>query len=364
MIPTDPVTVVHVADRLSPRGGADLHLRSVVNTAPSSVQQTLVTGSFDPEAAVNLEPILCPDLAAKDAPVPLSSYLDGDPKRRLVHVHNVVNPAFLEQMVGERVVLTVQDHKMFCPGRGKWIPGVGRCDTTFNRDACAQCFAAGDYFDMILSVTERRRAALAQMPAVIVLSEYMKSELIQVGVARERIQVLPPTVYDLGDPNPQAQKDGSVLFVGRLVEAKGVRDVVTAWQRANVNRPLVIAGAGPERGALNQIPGIRWEGWVSRARLNELYDEASVVVVASRWEEPYGIVGVEALHKGVFVAAWDSGGVKEWLTEEPSPWGDVDALAKEIRRGVTRRQEPKRIWSAKERWEALLQVYEGVVTNA
>jgi glycosyltransferase involved in cell wall biosynthesis len=52
----------------------------------------------------------------------------------------------------------------------------------------------------------------------------------------------------------------------------------------------------------------------------------------SRWQEPIGIVGLEALAHGVPVAAWDSGGVREWHPGEGLvPWGDVPGLASAIR---------------------------------
>ena len=40
----------------------------------------------------------------------------------------------------------------------------------------------------------------------------------------------------------------------------------------------------------------------------------------SRWQEPFGIVGLEALTLGTAVAAWDSGGVREWHPREASCW--------------------------------------------
>jgi glycosyltransferase involved in cell wall biosynthesis len=52
----------------------------------------------------------------------------------------------------------------------------------------------------------------------------------------------------------------------------------------------------------------------------------------SRWQEPFGIVGIEALTFGVPVAAWASGGIPEW---HPGPglvaWGDVPGLANALR---------------------------------
>jgi glycosyltransferase involved in cell wall biosynthesis len=58
----------------------------------------------------------------------------------------------------------------------------------------------------------------------------------------------------------------------------------------------------------------------------------------SRWQEPYGIAGIEALSFGVPVVAWESGGVGEW---HPGPglvrWGDVSGLAGALSRAVERR---------------------------
>jgi glycosyltransferase involved in cell wall biosynthesis len=50
------------------------------------------------------------------------------------------------------------------------------------------------------------------------------------------------------------------------------------------------------------------------------------------------MVGLEALHFGVPVVAWESGGVGEW---HPGPglvrWGDVEALARALAEAVNRR---------------------------
>ena len=110
------LNIVHVADRVSLRGGADIHLCSVVNTAPSSIAQKIVTGVLEQDAPVQVEAAVCPSLAARDEIVPFFEDFVCASEIDLVHIHNVVNPSFLEQMVGEKVVITVQDHRMFCPG--------------------------------------------------------------------------------------------------------------------------------------------------------------------------------------------------------------------------------------------------------
>jgi glycosyltransferase involved in cell wall biosynthesis len=146
-----------------------------------------------------------------------------------------------------------------------------------------------------------------------------------------------------------------VLFVGRLVETKGVRDAVSAWRRSGVDLPLVFAGTGTLRAELarwaEEGDGLEVLGWVPRDRLSGVYRRARALVLPSRWQEPFGIVGLEALAFGVPVVAWESGGVGEW---HPGPglvrWGDVEALAEALAEAVTRRvAAPKRF----ERDEAL-----------
>jgi glycosyltransferase involved in cell wall biosynthesis len=51
----------------------------------------------------------------------------------------------------------------------------------------------------------------------------------------------------------------------------------------------------------------------------------------SRWQEPFGIVGLEAMTLGVPVVAWESGGISQWHPGPLSPWGDIDALASALR---------------------------------
>jgi glycosyltransferase involved in cell wall biosynthesis len=167
----------------------------------------------------------------------------------------------------------------------------------------------------------------------------MKEELARAGVPREGIHVIPPFVHGL-DLEAVADGPACVLFVGRLVETKGVRDAVEAWRRANVGLPLVLAGTGPLRADLRE-PGVSVLGWVERDRLARLYRRAHALLLPSRWQEPFGIVGLEALAFGVPVVAWDSGGVREWHPgPELVPWGDVEALSRALVRATAERSRP------------------------
>jgi glycosyltransferase involved in cell wall biosynthesis len=255
----------------------------------------------------------------------------------VVHVHNLMNPEALDWAASfGRAVLTIQDHRFFCPTRGKWTTDGRVCREAMSEEACAACFEDRDYFREVLALT-RERLEAARRLRVTVLSRYMRDELVAAGLGADAVSVIPPFVHGI---DALSRPDGppGVLFVGRLVESKGVAAAVSAWRRSGVDLPLAIAGAGPLRESVRG-PGVELLGWVPHARLGSVYARARALLMPSRWQEPFGIVGLEALHCGVPVVAWNSGGVREWHPGDGLlvPWGDVEGLAAALRIAVTRR---------------------------
>ena len=322
--------ILHVADRLSDRGGADLALLGLLDALSDGRHRMHLAvgrddGSVRPPCPVTVVPRLD---ARTRADVDLDLLLAGF-RPALVHLHNVVNPAVLEWAVGVDAVMTVQDHRFFCPGRGKWTADGRVCGDAMGRDVCAGCFDDPGYFESTLELTAQRLESLKRL-RVTVLSSYMERELVQVGVPADRITVVPPVVYGL---DVDARSDGPpcVLFAGRVVEAKGIREAIAAWRRSGSDLPFVVAGTGPLRREI-EAEGVEVLGWLDRRSLSAAYRRAAVLVMPSRWQEPFGIVGLEALTLGTPVAAWDSGGVREWHPggELLVPWGDVDGLARAL----------------------------------
>jgi glycosyltransferase involved in cell wall biosynthesis len=334
------VRVLHLADRLSDRGGAYAWLAGIVEALAGQHDVRLVVGRD--EGASRPCPVgMLPGLEARTAePVALDALVDAFAPD-VVHVHNVVNPLVLEWAAARGgAVLTVQDHRFFCPGRGKWTLAGEPCREPMSGQACAACFEDRAYAEETLALT-RRRLDAARRLRVSVLSRYMREELVAAGLEPARIHVVPPSVAEPAAPFAPGGPP-CVLFVGRLVEAKGVRDAVAAWRRSGLDLPLVVAGTGPLRADLEAVAdgGERIEvlGWVERERMGSLYARARALLMPPRWQEPFGIAGIEALAHGVPVVAWESGGIGEW---HPGPglvrWGDVAALAAALREAVGRR---------------------------
>jgi glycosyltransferase involved in cell wall biosynthesis len=116
------------------------------------------------------------------------------------------------------------------------------------------------------------------------------------------------------------------LYVGRLSEEKGVRELAEAAH----GLPLRVVGDGPLRALLPETAG-----FVPPGELGPWYERAAVVVVPSR-REGYGMVAREAMAYGRPVVATGVGGlldaVEDGVTGLVVPPGDVDALRTALER--------------------------------
>jgi glycosyltransferase involved in cell wall biosynthesis len=167
-----------------------------------------------------------------------------------------------------------------------------------------------------------QRDLLGRYAHVIVASAHMGREYRQGGVPAERLTIAPlfPTMSATGARESPAAP--SVLFAGRMTRLKGgdvlVRAVAAASRILSTPVGLVMAGDGPERPALERLASsvdvrARFTGWLPADALAQEMRAASVVAVPSLWPEPFGLVGLEAGVHGVPSAAFDVGGISEWL---------------------------------------------------
>lgn len=343
--------ILHIHDRLSARGGADIHLLAVAARQAQRQRVTLAVGrverGLEPPQGVDL--VRIPGLGgrmrqgstARDRLAALVAELRPD----LLHLHNVLQPEVMAWVAGQGpAVATVQDHRSFCPGRGRVLPDGTPCGVRPGAAACAPCFDDADYLAMITSVTQRRAQALTGFSRVVVLSHYMAGELATAGLEPAGLRVIPPFPWSPGPPQPPPPELPRVpvaLAAGRLVWAKGFHLLLEAWARVRPPLPLLLVGEGPARPDLEAQAAdlglgpddLRFTGWLPRPQVEGLLGQARVALMPSLWAEPFGIWGLEAQARGVPVIAFDVGGVPDWLRPEhgwPVPAADVHALARAI----------------------------------
>ena len=161
------------------------------------------------------------------------------------------------------------------------------------------------------------------------LSEAHGARLRELGLPAEKAVTLPNFLPADQFASRSRAGDGSyALAAGRLVEEKGFDTAIGAARTAGV--PLVIAGEGPDEPRLRQLAAgaeVRFTGWLTAEGLAEVRRDAAVVLVPSRWEEPFGYAVLEAHAAGVPVLASDRGGLPEFVpqdavvgADDPAAW--------------------------------------------
>lgn len=190
----------------------------------------------------------------------------------------------------------------------------------------------------------RARDTLQLATRIIAVSEFTAAQVIRLGARPERV-----VVHHIGIPIPQPASDIEVptydaIFVGRLVEKKGVSDLLRAAQTAqrDLRRPfrLCIVGTGPLETSLiaeadDLDVHVDWQGHCTGAEVQALLRKSTMFVGASQRaksgdSEGFGMVFLEAAAQGLPVVAYRHGGVPEavlhGITGLLVDEGDVHAL--------------------------------------
>jgi glycosyltransferase involved in cell wall biosynthesis len=129
--------------------------------------------------------------------------------------------------------------------------------------------------------------------------------------------------------------DRFILYVGRLVERKGILDLLDAHAALPAEAPrLVVVGDGPLRDEIVRYPRARAVGFVAPQELPQYYGLADLVVVPSH-DEPWGVAVNEALAAGAPVVVSDAVGAGPDLVQPGRNGliyeaGDVGALTRAL----------------------------------
>jgi len=179
---------------------------------------------------------------------------------------------------------------------------------------------------------------------VLALSNASKKELLSIGVSEKRVSTY--TYWIDQDRFRPARRDEAkkalglegrfaVLFVGRLIEVKGM-DLLIEAARQLKEITFVFAGDGPLSGEIKKAaeanPNIVFKGKVTNSMLPDYYSAADILCVPSRNEEGFGRVIIESLSCGTPVVASKRGGITEAL--DSSVGVLVEPTAAEIVRAI------------------------------
>ncbi|HWC27815.1 MAG TPA: glycosyltransferase [Solirubrobacteraceae bacterium] len=260
-------------------------------------------------------------------------------RARIVHAHNL-NPSLgwralaAARAAGARTVLHLHNYRLVC--------AVGTC---FTRGAdCTRCHgrhtlpgvrlncrgtgAEAAVYGAALALWQRRLVAHAD--AVVVPSAFALERLRALGapLAGAAVHVVGHVVRAIA-PRSAADAGTHALVASRLAPEKGVDVAIAACAAAGL--PLVVAGDGPDRAALQaRAAGTRttFAGRVATGELDGLRATAGLAIVPSRAAETFGLAAAEAMAAGLPVVASAIGALPELCDSAAlvAP-GDAAALA-------------------------------------
>jgi phosphatidyl-myo-inositol dimannoside synthase len=204
------------------------------------------------------------------------------------------------------------------------------------------------------------RRAITSADRVVAISTSTAREIEQ-AVPGTPVEVIPYAV-EMPAAGATVESDRStILFVGRLVERKGVGYLIDAVAQlpAAIPARLVVIGDGPDRASLeararasSSVHPIEFRGWVTPAALDEAYRSATVfalpAVVDERGDtEGLGMVLLEAMSYHVPVVTTALGGITDIVQDGENglivPPNDAAALSAALARLVTDRDMVRRL---------------------
>jgi len=120
-----------------------------------------------------------------------------------------------------------------------------------------------------------------------------------------------PNYFDLDDFNPSTESGDYFMFMGRIIESKGIGIAVEIAKRTGLK--LKIAGQGDFKRELgfNPPPNIEIVGYLEPKERSQMMRGAKALLAPTHYNEPFGGVTVEALLCGTPIITSDWGAFAE-----------------------------------------------------
>lgn len=245
-----------------------------------------------------------------------------------IYFHKIAKLPNLEKLHDCHLVRMIHDHDLCCPRKHKYF--------VYNKKICRKPFGLRCWFDLAFleknpnsplkvgfsSLTPKYKEMKRNqaLNALLVGSQFMREELIMNGFAPEKVHILPPVVQQSKSSAGPVPTDPIILFVGQLIYGKGVDLLLAALSQLKIPFQANIVGDGNARASLEALSDqkglknkVTFHGWIPRNEIDAFYNQARVLAVPSRWAEPFGMIGLEAMNHGRPVVGFDAGGIGDWL---------------------------------------------------
>ncbi|MFT5393044.1 MAG: glycosyltransferase involved in cell wall biosynthesis [Gammaproteobacteria bacterium] len=251
----------------------------------------------------------------------------------VVHFNNVfyaLSPSVLLATMSVPSVMTLHDYYPIC-ATDKRVNDGAICHQEFS--GCREgCMVRPDHRAQRVRRWIIRRA-LGRVAKLIAPSTYLKEAFALNGIYNARtIQHYCETGGASDRPvneTPSATEPLRFLYLGRLVEQKGIDILVRAFaafvRNGNSTARLAIAGRGLLESEVNRLifelnlsENVEMLGWISGDQKIDAIEAATAIVVPSRWAEVAGLSAYESARLGRPTIASRVGGLPEFVNHDVS----------------------------------------------
>jgi glycosyltransferase involved in cell wall biosynthesis len=232
----------------------------------------------------------------------------------------------------------------------------------------------------MLTAHRLRRTWHREVDRFIALSEFSRQKFIAAGLPTSRIAVKPNFVS--ADVHVKHEVGDYMLFVGRLVDYKGIEVIVKAWEQLAMPVPLRIIGDGPAAPIVNDAAAknraIQYLGYLSRPEIFTHLLNARAMLFPSLLYENFPLSVIEAFASGVPVIASRLGAPAEIVEDSRTGLhvrpGDAADLAAKVEwawthpsqfaaMGQQAHQSFKDNYSAERNYELLMAIYHAAISE-
>lgn len=324
-------------------GGLEIYVRSALEALSAiSIETALLTELgevFDREtidAGIRM-PVWCVDQLGRVKALSAIRHWRSD----VICIHGLEDGALADKLIDlAPAVFFAHDYRGLCISGEKThkTPRMTPCHREFGWECMLHYFPrrCGGLSPMTMwrdySREMRERERLARFAAIVTTSEHVRAEYAR-AVAPERVHKIPMLVRKPAVVRAigldYARRERRLLFAGRMMALKGGHVLLAALSAVShalgADLEVTMAGDGPLRKAwltqANRVTAdrtgiaIRFPGWLSQAELAQELARTDLLVMPSLWPEPFGLIGAEAARLGIPAAAFDVGGISEWLID-------------------------------------------------
>jgi len=253
----------------------------------------------------------------------------------IVHVHNffpLLTPSIFDACVEMNVpaVHTLHNYRLICPSATLFVNGSCN-EESIEKTAYAMVkykayqnsFIGTFLLARAIEKYKKNQLWLKKVDKFIAPSQSVKNTYIKAGFLSEKITVKPnfiqpkpiiPISLQQDREQDKTTNEEYAIFLGRLVEEKGIRMLLNSWRETDPE--LRIYGRGPLEQLCKdaQRSNIRYYGEVTREEALQALKQAKFLVMPTQWHEPFGLVVIEALSLGVPVIVSRMGALPEIIS--------------------------------------------------